>query len=58
MWVCQSVAVPGVLFSSTSDQTGFLPGWYCERLETPLPVGGPSAWATWWKIARLIEGLG
>jgi hypothetical protein len=57
MWVCQSAQAPGILFSSSRDETGFLPGWVCKKLETPLPEGGPTSYATWWKIARMIEGL-
>jgi hypothetical protein len=57
MWVCESAAAPGVLFSSTSDRTNFLPGWTCKKLQAPLPSGGPTQWATWYKIARLIESL-
>ena len=55
MWVCQSAAAPGVLFSSTRDASGFLPGWTCKKLDKPLPFGGPTSWSTWWKIARDIE---
>lgn len=57
MWVCQSAAAPGILFSSSSDQTGFLPGWTCERLDKPLAGSSLSQWFTFNKLLRLIDGL-
>jgi len=58
MYACQSASLPGYTWTSTEDATGFLPGWTCERLDKPLPGSSASAWATAWKIARLIEGFG
>jgi hypothetical protein len=55
MWVCQSAAAPEILFSSTRDATGFLPGWTCRKLEQPLPQGGITSQFGWAKIAQLIE---
>lgn len=58
-WVCHSEALPGYVWVSSSDATGFLPGWECRRIEGELPnSGGPTSWATMWKLARLIQGLG
>lgn len=49
--------MPGYVWTSTEDATGFLPGWHCEKLEKPLPGSSYSGWATAYKIARLIEKL-
>lgn len=57
MYVCQSAALPGYQWTSTSDVTDALPGWTCEALEKPLPGSSATGWATAWKIARLIEGF-
>lgn len=54
--MCQSAALPGYTWVSSEDATDFLPGWSCERLEHPLPGSSSSAWATMWKLVRLIEG--
>jgi len=50
--------MPGILWASSSDQTGLYPGLRCVRVETPVP-NSPSerGWATFWKITRLIESL-
>lgn len=57
-WVCQSDALPGVLWTASEDRTGILPGWTCSRLETPLPLSpGYRVWATFWKLLKLTEGL-
>lgn len=57
MYACQSDALPGYTWTSSTDATGFLPGWHCEALEEPLPGSTLSQWLTSWKIVRLIEGL-
>jgi hypothetical protein len=50
--------MPGLLFPSSSDQTGLYPGLTCSRIETPLPgTSGPRSWSTFWKLARLIENF-
>lgn len=56
MWVCQYETFPGVLFSTSSDQTGLVPGLTCERLQEPLPGSSLTQWFTFNKILRLIEG--
>jgi len=56
--VCSFASTPGIIFASSSDQTGALPGLTCSKLETPLPGStGPTGWATFWKLVRLIESL-
>jgi hypothetical protein len=57
MYVCQYQSAPGILFSTTSDQTGLLPGLVCKRLDHPLPGSSLSQWFTFNKLIRLIEGL-
>ncbi len=57
MWVCQSAALPGYSWTSSSDATDFLPGWSCEALEHPLPGTSLNQWLTSYKVIRLIEGL-
>lgn len=57
MYACHSEALPGYVWTSTSDATGFLPGWVCEPLEEPLEGSSIAQWFTTWKIARLIEGV-
>lgn len=57
MYACQSDSLPGYTWTSSTDATGFLPGWHCERLDAPLPGSSLSQWLTSWKIVRLIEGL-
>jgi hypothetical protein len=57
MWVCESEALPGVKWGSSSDVSRNLPvPIKCVRVEKPIS-GGPTSWATWWKIARMIEQL-
>lgn len=56
MWACHSEELPGYVWTSTSDATGFLPGWKCEKLAEPLEGSTLTQWLTGWKIARLIEG--
>lgn len=57
MYVCQSAALPGYTWVSTTDATDFLPGWTCRALEKPLPGSSLTSWFTSWKIVRLIESL-
>ncbi len=57
MYACQSAALPGYVWTSSGDATGFLPGWTCEKLERPLPGSSETGWATAYKIVRLIEGI-
>jgi len=57
MWACHSDALPGYVWTSSTDATGFLPGWHCVRLEEPLPGSTFSGWAIAYKIVRLIEQL-
>jgi len=57
MYACHSLALPGYVWTSTEDATGFLPGWECQPLEEPLEGSTLSGWLTGWKIARLIEGV-
>jgi hypothetical protein len=49
--------MPGIKWSSSTDETGRFPGLTCSRLETPLPGSSASSWATFWKLARLVEQL-
>jgi hypothetical protein len=56
MWACHSLALPGYVWTSSQDATGFLPGWVCERLDKPLEGSSLSQWLTSYKIIRLIEG--
>jgi hypothetical protein len=53
--VCEFEEFPLVVFSSTRDLTGEIPGLVCRSLERPLPGSSWSNYARWWKIARLIE---
>lgn len=55
MYACHSDALPGYVWTSTSDATDFLPGWKCVKLAEPLPGSTVSGWFTGWKVARLIE---
>lgn len=55
MWACHSAELPGYVWTSTSDATGFLPGWVCEPLERPLEGSSLSQWVTAQKVVRLIE---
>jgi hypothetical protein len=57
MYACQSAALPGYTWASSSDATDFLPGWTCVALEEPLPGSSLSSWLTSWKIVKLIEGF-
>jgi hypothetical protein len=57
MWACHSQALPGYIWTSSQDATGFLPGWECVRLEEPLPGSSLTEWLTSYKIIRLIEGI-
>lgn len=55
MYVCVYEQFPDVPFSTSSDQTGLVPGLVCSRLEKPLPGGTTSEWFSFNKILRLIE---
>jgi len=55
MYACQSDALPGYTWTSSTDATGSLPGWTCQRLEKPLPGSSLSQWLTGYKIVKLIE---
>ena len=55
--MCQYQTFPGILFSTSSDQTGLFPGLVCKRLAAPLPGGSLSQWFSFNKILRLIEEL-
>lgn len=57
MYACRYASLPGYTWTSSSDQTGALPGLTCERLDKPLPGGSLSQWLTGYKIIRLIEEL-
>lgn len=57
MYACHAAELPGYVWTSTRDATGFLPGWVCVPLERPLPGSSLSSWFTTWKIARLIESF-
>jgi len=57
MWVCQSAAAPEILFSSSRDATGFLPGWTCRKVSPPFPGSTVGNVTRWWKIARALEGI-
>ena len=58
MWVCESETLPGIKWSSSYDMSRTFPEPIsCRRLEKPFPIGGPTQYATWWKIARMIESL-
>lgn len=54
-WACSFAADPDLVFSSTSDVTGRLPGLVCVRLEEPLQGSSVTKWNGWYKVARLIE---
>ncbi len=56
MWACQADSLPGYTWVSSSDATGFLPGWHCEPLENSSLGAGLQEWLTSWKIVRLISG--
>lgn len=56
MWACHSEALPGYVWTSSTDATDFLPGWVCEKLEEPLEGSSSSGWATAYKVVKLIEG--
>lgn len=55
MYACQSAALPGYVWTSSTDATDFLPGWSCEALEEPLPGASSSQWALAYKVVKLIE---
>jgi hypothetical protein len=55
-YVCAFEEFPGIEFPSATDETGTIPGLVCARIETPLPGGSATSWATFWKLLRLIEG--
>lgn len=55
--MCEFVEFPEVKFSSTSDQTGAIPGLVCSKLEEPLPGGSINDYLKWNKLAQLIEEL-
>lgn len=57
MYACHSLSLPGYVWTSSSDATGLLPGWECERLEEPLEGSSLAGWLTTSKIIRLIEGF-
>lgn len=57
MYACQSDQLQGYTWTSSTDATGFLPGWKCVKLEHPLPGASLQQWLTSWKIVRLIEGV-
>jgi len=55
-WVCTSPNLPGIAWISSSDESRNLPVVIeCVRTEKPLG-SSDRAWASFWKIARLIEG--
>jgi hypothetical protein len=56
-YVCNFVTLPSLIFASSSDQTGALPGLTCTRVDEPLPGTGLTNWLSWAKITRLIESL-
>ena len=53
--MCSFASTPGIVFPSSTDETGTLPGLTCVKLEEPLPGSSATTWATFWKILRLIE---
>jgi hypothetical protein len=55
--VCNYQALPGLLFPSSTDQTNPSIGLTCQKLDKPLPGTSWTTWSTFWKIAKLIEGL-
>lgn len=55
MWACRSAALPEYTWTSSTDATGFLPGWTCERLEKPLPGSSLQQWLTTRRIVQIIE---
>jgi hypothetical protein len=57
MYVCEFAAQPGILFSTSSDQTGLVPGLVCKRLDAPLPSSSTTQWFTFNKLLRLIESF-
>jgi len=57
MYACRSAALPGYTWTSTTDESGSLPGWVCEPLEKPLPGSSLSQWFSAFKVAQLIERL-
>jgi len=57
-WVCTSPNLPGIAWFSSDDVSRHLPvPIECTRVERPLTTGHRE-WATFWKLARLLEGLG
>jgi hypothetical protein len=57
MYACHAASLPGYIWTSSSDATGFLPGWECVPLEKPLAGSSLSEWLTSYKIIQLIEGI-
>lgn len=57
MYVCTYEQFPQVYFSTTSDQTGLVPGLVCKRLEEPLPGGTLTQWFSFNKILKLIDAF-
>ena len=58
--MCQLDEQPAIKWGSTSDTSQEFPiPISCRRLETPFPgeSNGPTSWATWFKMARLIDGF-
>lgn len=55
MWACHEVTLPGVVFASSRDATGLVPGMVCVPLEEPLTGATVNGWRTGWRIAQLIE---
>jgi hypothetical protein len=56
-YVCSFASAPGIIFGSSTDETGTLPGLTCSRLDSPLPGSSWTQFATFWKLVRLIEGI-
>jgi hypothetical protein len=57
MYACHSDALPGYVWTSSSDASGFLPGWVCVPLEQPLAGSSLSQWFTTRKVVQLIESF-
>lgn len=56
-WVCEFEQFPGVILTSSSDQSGDIPGLVCKRVDGALPGSSLNQSYTFWKILRLVEGL-
>lgn len=54
--MCRSAALPGYTWISSSDASGFLPGWECRALEKPFSGSKLQQWFTAKKLMELIEG--